>query len=137
MDIEKRMSEIADYERSLVAERSQLLSSNPAVFSQLEKIDEQLAQVQKMKDDVRAELIKNKDYDLHKVGNLKVSISNIAKVAVENIDDVPSEFKETKVVANEKKAQEYLKVMGEVPAGFVDKSYQRFSWKDGELDAKG
>ena len=137
MDIEKRMSEIADYERSLVAERSQLLSSNPAVFSQLEKIDEQLAQVQKMKDDVRAELIKNKDYDLHKVGNLKVSIINIAKVAVENIDDVPSEFKETKVVANEKKAQEYLKVMGEVPAGFVDKSYQRFSWKDGELDAKG
>lgn len=137
MDIEKRMSEIADYERSLVAERSQLLSSNPAVFSQLEKIDKQLAQVQKMKDDVRAELIKNKDYDLHKVGNLKVSISNIAKVAVENIDDVPSEFKETKVVANEKKAQEYLKVMGEVPAGFVDKSYQRFSWKDGELDAKG
>ena len=137
MDIEKRMSEIADYERSLVAERSQLLSSNPAVFSQLEKIDEQLAQVQKMKDDVRAELIKSKDYDLHKVGNLKVSISNIAKVAVENIDDVPSEFKETKVVANEKKAQEYLKVMGEVPAGFIDKSYQRFSWKDGELDAKG
>lgn len=136
MDIDKRMSEIAEAERALVRERDKLVSSNPAVFKQLDSINVQLDELQKMKEEVKAELINNKDFDLHKVGNLKVSISNIAKVVVDDITQVPDEFKETKVVANEKKAQEYLKVMGEVPAGFINKSYQRFSWKDGELDAK-
>lgn len=130
MDIDKQVSFIAEKERELRTELDKLVSSNPTIFKQKEILEAQLDELQKMKDDVKDELIKRKDFDLHKVDGVKVSVSRIIKVAVDDIDKVSDDFKETKVVANEKKAQEYIKVMGEIPAGFVDKSYHRLTWKD-------
>ena len=66
---------------------------------------------------------------MHEVGDLKVSLSAVAKVKVVDIDKVPAEFKEVKTVVKEKKAQEYLKIMGECPEGLEDNSYYRLNWK--------
>lgn len=135
MDIDKQVSLIAEKERELRTELDKLVSSNPDIFKQKELLEAQLDELQRMKDEVKAELIKRKDFDLHKVGGVKVSVSRIVKVAVGNIDKVPDDFKSTMVVADEKKAQEYIKVMGEIPEGFVDKSYHRLTWKDTNADS--
>lgn len=101
----------------------------PDVFAQMKKIEEAQKEVQALKDSVKAKLIEQKDFDLHEVGDLKVSLSAVAKVKVIDIDKVPDEFKEVKTVVKERKAQEYLKVMGKAPEGLEDNSYYRLNWK--------
>ena len=135
MPIEDKISNIAEREMALRKELDSLITENSEVFKQKDAIEEQLNNLEQEKLAIKEELVKNGDYDLHQVGKLKVYVSRVVKVAVDNIDEVPDEFKETKVVANEKKAQEYAKVMGEMPNGFADKSYYRFSWRDGNAKA--
>ena len=81
------------------------------------------------KDAVKAKLIENKDFDLHEVGDLRVSVSAVANVKVVDMDKVPADFKEVKTVADIKKAKEYLKVMKRVPEGFEDTSFYRLNWR--------
>lgn len=101
----------------------------PEAFAQMKQIEDAQKKVQELKDAVKAKLIENKDFDLHEVGDLKVSLSAVAKVKVIDIDKVPDDFKEVKTVVKEKKAQEYLKVMGRAPEGLEDNSYYRLNWK--------
>lgn len=129
-DIDKRIAFIAGEERKLLAEREKFVSQNEPIFKRLEVLDVQIDELQKMKKEVKDALVAKGDFDLHKVDGVKVSVANIARVAVADIDKVPEDFKSTQVVVDEKRAQEYLKVMGKVPDGFINKSYQRFSWKD-------
>lgn len=108
---------------------STLQEQYPDAFAQMKQIEEAQKKVQALKDAVKAKLIEQKDFDLHEVGDLKVSLSAVAKVKVIDIDKVPDEFKEVKTVVKEKKAQEYLKVMGKAPEGLEDNSYYRLNWK--------
>ena len=135
MPVEDKISKIAEREMALRKELGNLIADNSEVFKQKDFIEDELNKLEQEKLAIKDELVKNNDFDLHQVGKLKVSVSRVVKVVVDDIGKVPDAFKETKVVANEKKAQEYVKVMGEIPEGFTDKSYYRFSWRDG--GAKG
>lgn len=128
-DLDAQVSEIVVKEQSVDEALTKLHEQYPDVFKQIEAIDMARQEVQRLKDAVKARLIEEQDFDLHEVGNLSVSVSAVAKVKVADIDKVPADFKEEKVVANEKKAQEYLKVMGKLPEGFTDASYYRLNWK--------
>lgn len=127
--LDKELSEIAVREASVDDQLVALQTQYPDVFKQIKAIEDAKQEVQRLKDAVKARLVANQDFDLHEVGDLSVSVSAVAKVKVVDIDKVPEEFKDEMVVANEKKAQEYLKVMGKLPDGFTDASYYRLNWK--------
>lgn len=127
--LDKELSEIAVREASVEESLVALHEQYPDVFKQIEAIETARQEVQRLKDAVKARLIADQDFDLHEVGDLSVSVSAVAKVKVVDIDKVPDEFKDEMIVANEKKAQEYLKVMGKLPEGFSDASYYRLNWK--------
>lgn len=127
--LDKELSAIAVKEASVEQQLVALHEQYPDVFKKIEAIESAQQEVTRLKDAVKARLIADQDFDLHTVGDLSVSVSAVAKVKVVDIDKVPDEFKDEMVVANEKKAQEYLKVMGKLPDGFSDASYYRLNWK--------
>ena len=127
--LDKELSAIAVKEASVEQQLVALHEQYPDVFKKIEAIESAQQEVARLKDAVKARLIADRDFDLHTVGDLSVSVSAVAKVKVVDIDKVPDDFKDEMVVANEKKAQEYLKVMGKLPDGFSDASYYRLNWK--------
>lgn len=127
--IDGELVQIAEKEKSAEQALAQLHAEYPQVFEQIENIENAYVEVHKLKDAVKEKLIAAEDFDLHRIGKLRVSVSKTAKVKVKDIDAVPDDFKATEVVANEKKAREFLKVMGELPAGFEDASFYRLNWK--------
>lgn len=128
-NITKEIKAISVSESELDNQLKTLERQNPDVFKQLRAIEQARAEVQKLKDAVKAKLIENKDFDLHEVGDLRVSVSAVANVKVVDMDKVPADFKEVKTVADIKKAKEYLKVMKRVPEGFEDTSFYRLNWR--------
>lgn len=134
--ITKEIQVISVTENELDNQLKTLERQNPDVFKQIKAIEKAREEVQKLKDAVKAKLIEDKDFDLHEVGNLRVSVSAVANVKVVDMDKVPEDFKEVKTVADTKKAKEYLKVMKRVPEGFEDASFYRLNWriKDAEAD---
>lgn len=128
-EISNEIVAIQNKEMEVEKALSLLQEQYPEAFAQLRAIEDAQKRVQELKDSVKAKLIEQKDFDLHEVGDLKVSLSAVAKVKVIDIDKVPDDFKEVKTVVKEKKAQEYLKVMGRVPEGLEDNSYYRLNWK--------
>lgn len=127
--ITKEIQVISVTENELDNQLKTLERQNPDVFKQIKAIEKAREEVQKLKDAVKAKLIENKDFDLHEVGNLRVSVSAVANVKVVDMDRVPEDFKEVKTVADTKKAKEYLKVMKRVPEGFEDTSFYRLNWR--------
>ena len=128
-NITKEIKAISVSESELDNQLKTLERQNPDVFQQIRAIEQARAEVQKLKDAVKAKLIENKDFDLHEVGDLRVSVSAVANVKVVDMDKVPADFKEVKTVADIKKAKEYLKVMKRVPEGFEDTSFYRLNWR--------
>lgn len=128
-EISNEIVAIQNKEMEVEKALSLLQEQYPEAFAQLRAIEDAQKRVQELKDSVKAKLIEQKDFDLHEVGDLKVSLSAVAKVKVIDIDKVPDDFKEVKTVVKEKKAQEYLKVMGRAPEGLEDDSYYRLNWK--------
>lgn len=127
--ITRQIKDIAVAESELDDQLKALERQNPDVFKQIKAIESARAEVQKLKDAVKAKLIADKDFDLHEVGQLRVSVSAVANVKVVDMDKVPDDFKEVKTVADTKKAKEYLKVMKRVPEGFEDASFYRLNWR--------
>lgn len=129
--IDGELVQIAEREQSAEQALAKLHQEYPQVFEQMKQIEAAFADVERLKTAVKEKLVKDQDFDLHRIGKLRVSVSKTAKVKVKDIDAVPEDFKSTEVVVNEKKAREYLKVMGELPAGFEDASFYRLNWKMG------
>lgn len=129
--IDGELVQIAEREQSAEQALAKLHQEYPQVFEQMKQIEAAFADVERLKTAVKEKLVKDQDFDLHRIGKLRVSVSKTAKVKVKDIDAVPEDFKSTEVVVNEKKAREYLKVMGELPAGFEDVSFYRLNWKMG------
>lgn len=128
-DISTEIMSISESEMKLDAQLKSLESQHPEVFKQIKAIENARCELQRLKDAVKSKLIEEKDFDLHQVGNLRVSVSAVANVKVTDIDKVPEDFKEVKTVADVKKAKEYLKVMKRVPEGFEDTSFYRLNWR--------
>lgn len=133
--ITRQIQDIAVAESELDNQLKTLERQNPDVFKQIKAIESARAEVQKLKDAVKAKLIADKDFDLHEVGQLRVSVSAVANVKVVDMDKVPDDFKEVKTVADTKKAKEYLKVMKRVPEGFEDTSFYRLNWRINDAEA--
>ena len=133
--ITRQIQDIAVAENELDNQLKTLERQNPDVFKQIKAIESARAEVQKLKDAVKAKLIADKDFDLHEVGQLRVSVSAVANVKVVDMDKVPDDFKEVKTVADTKKAKEYLKVMKRVPEGFEDTSFYRLNWRINDAEA--
>lgn len=129
--IDSELAVIAEKEKTAEVALAELHATYPDVFKQITAIEAAYAEVGALKEAVKQKLIEQGDFDLHRIGNLRVSVSKTAKVKVKNIDEVEDKYKSTEVVVDEKKAREYLKVMGELPAGFEDASFYRLNWKMG------
>ena len=73
------------------------------------------------------------DYDVHDEDTVRVSLAKIFKVGVEDLDAIPNEYKtvEKGVIVTPKIdwAENELRTRGRLPAGFVDKSYTKFTWR--------
>ena len=127
--IDGELVQIAEKEKSAEQALAQLHAEYPQVFEQMTNIENAYAEVQKLKDAVKEKLVASQDFDLHRVGNLRVSVSKTAKVKVADMSKVPDDYKKTEVVADEKRARERLKVLGELTPGFEDASFYRLNWK--------
>ena len=135
IQLSKQVKDVALIEESIFSQLEKIKSEHPDVFEQIEYIEDQKKKVNEFKDKIKQYLIDTQDFDLHRIDDVAFSVSKIAKVDVENIDDISDEYKEMTTTANTKKATEYMKLMGSVPSGFKDKSYYRLNWKkDGKKD---
>lgn len=101
-----------------------------AVFDELEEINTLRAEIEERKIKLKERMIREEDFDLHKVKGMKISVCPITKLAVEDEDLVDEKYKTTGVVINTKKAQDHKKLYGTVPAGFRDATYYRMDWKE-------
>lgn len=129
MSIDDLIREVVRQEAEANKKLADLKSKYNQVFMDLAVIEAQLDECQRVREGIKKTLIEDGDFDLHKVDGVKVSVCPIVKLAVKNINDVEEKYKTTEVVVDTKKAQEAMKLFGEVPAGFEDKTYHRFTWK--------
>lgn len=120
--------ELAELERQTDARENDLKAKYPEVFVELLDIERARGEIEGLKKELKSLLIAQDDMDNHEVDGRKYSVSKIVRLETDNIDLVPDEFKSMQVVADEKKAQDYYKLMGIVPDGFKDKSYHRLNW---------
>lgn len=128
-DFDELVNKIIDTEQSLKNSTAMLEQKYPEVFEQLKEIEKLGKEVDELKAELKSNLLEAKDFDVHdEHPDVRVSLTRVAKIEVADLEAVPDDYKETKVVANDKKALEYLRVMGEAPSGFKDKSYYRFNW---------
>lgn len=127
---ESLAEELVQTERDLFDRKKDIEMRYPDLAHELREMDRLTNRVEALKQDLKQALVEEDDYDIHEVDGKKYSVSKVVKLAVDNIDLVPAEFKSVMEVANEKKAQDYYKLFGDVPAGFVDKSYNKLNYKD-------
>ncbi len=120
--------ELAELEKQTDERESKLKSKYPEVFVELLDIARARGECEELKRELTSLLIARDDLDNHEVDGRKYSVSKIIRLETDNIDLVPDEFKSMQVVADEKKAQDYYKLMGTAPEGFKDKSYHRLNW---------
>lgn len=122
--------ELAELEEQTNKREDELKSKYPEVFVELLDIERARGECEGLKKELKSLLVARDDMDNHEVDGHKYSVSKIVHLETENIDLVPDEFKSMQVVADEKKAQDYFKLMGVAPEGFKDKSYHRLNWKE-------
>lgn len=129
-NIDNTIRSIIQAERDLDAQLEKLKVEHKAAFDALAVLEAQRDELEKLKSDVKDALIQNEDFDLHMVDGVKVSVCPITKLAVVDEDRVDEKYKSEQVVVDVKKAQEHKKLYGVLPAGFVDKTYHRLTWKE-------
>lgn len=129
-DPQEIANEIEELERSCDTRERELKNEYPDVFKELLKIEADRGRINELKDDLKSLLISRDDLDTYQVDGHKFSVSKIIKLEAVDMDKVPAEFKSVREVADEKKAQDYYKLMGVAPDGFKDKSYHRLNWKE-------
>ena len=120
--------EIEFLEKVIEQSQEKIKRDNPDVASEMEKIEKE--RLDELKKELKDVLIKTDDMDVHEADKHKYSVSKVIRLETVDIDSVPTEFKSLQMVADERKAQDYYKLMGVPPRGFKDKSYHRLNWKE-------
>ena len=120
--------ELVELEKQTDEREAELKKKYPEVFVELLDIERNRGLCEELKRELKSLLVAQNDLDNHEVDGRKYSVSKIVRLQTDNIDLVPNEFKSMQVVADEKKAQDYYKLMGVAPDGFKDKSYHRLNW---------
>lgn len=133
-NIDDMIGYIIGAEYRVNTELNRLREQYQQVFEQYDKLVKEQEELERMRAEVKERLIHDEDFDLHKVDGYKVSVCPVVKLEVADENAVPEQYKSTGVIVNLKKAQDYKKLSGETPEGFIDKTYHRLTWK--EDDAK-
>lgn len=132
-DFSATVREIAADEKALADDLDELQKKYPEAFAEINKIDEKKKEIEKRKADIKKCLEEANDYDVHDEDTVRVSLAKIFKVGVEDLDAIPNEYKtvEKGVIVTPKIdwAENELRTRGRLPAGFVDKSYTKFTWR--------
>ena len=127
---EELVSDIAMLEEECQEYESTLREEFPEAWAMFQALERNKEKKESLKRQLKEILIGEEDLDIHENSGYKYSVSKVVRLAVDNIDLVPDEFKDFKEVANERKAQDYYKLMGEAPEGFKDKSYYKLNMKE-------
>lgn len=130
LSIDKRLAHVIALERLADELYLQLKELSPAAWDILKKVDTYRAQAEEEKKAVREDLIASQDFSNYQVGGYNISVSRTVKLGVADPDTVSSDFKKTEEIIDIKQAQEFMKVMKTIPAGFEDKSTYRLNWKE-------
>ena len=132
-DFSATVREIAADEKALADDLDELQKKYPEAFAEINKIDEKKKEIEKRKADIKKCLEEANDYGVHDEDTVRVSLAKIFKVGVEDLDAIPNEYKtvEKGVIVTPKIdwAENELRTRGRLPAGFVDKSYTKFTWR--------
>lgn len=131
-EVSALVQEVVSRQKHLESLKAQFRAEHQDVMAEYDKFDEEEAVINKLKNTIKQKLVDNKDFDVHEefADNVRVSVSRIPRVEVADLEHVPDSFKRVETVADTKKASEYLRVMGEAPEGFIDKSYHRLNWRE-------
>lgn len=132
--VEDSIRAILIAEKTVNEQLDKLKTQYEHVFKALDALNAAKENVEEMKAELKDKLIQAEDFDLYKVDGVKVSVCPVVKLAVADESKVDEKYKSTEVVVDVKKAQEHKKLYGELPEGFLDKTYHRFTWKE-ETDA--
>lgn len=125
-----RLEQIIQLQKQADELYNSIEESHPEVWKILQMVDAARQHAEQEKQKIRDELIAAKDFSVKQVAGFNISVSRTVKLAVADQTKVNPDFKRTEEVVDLKKAQEYMKVMGELPAGFEDKSVYRLNWKE-------
>ena len=128
--IDDLAKEIIAEEKRLQQYKKDIEEEFPDAQRHYDTLNKGLEELAKKRDELKAKLIEEGDYDIHQVDGRQFSISKVVKMKVDNIDEVDPDFKQTMEVADEKRAAKYYKLYGEAPKGFVDNSYNKINWKE-------
>ncbi|MEE0060623.1 MAG: hypothetical protein UE295_07340 [Acutalibacteraceae bacterium] len=115
-----------------VAERMiELRDAHKEVFDLMDKLSEDEKEIADRKSAVKKFLIDRKDYDVHEDEGclLRYSLTKISRIDAPDLDKVPEKYKKVETVADVDKALDNYRLTGQLPDGFVDKSYCRLNWK--------
>lgn len=129
-NIDDMIHSIIGAERRVNIELKRLKEEYKQVFERYDSLVKEQEEIEHMKATVKDRLIEDEDFDLHKVDGYKISVCPVVKLAVQDEDAIDEKYKSTEVVVNVKKAQDYKKLSGRLPEGFVDKTYHRMIWKE-------
>ena len=105
----------------------------PEAYEIVKEIDSAQTAIDNAKKGLKKALMDENDYDMGIVSTsdgkkYKYSLTKVVRLEVSDIEQVPDEFKSVQEVADEKKAQNYYKLMGEPPEGFKDVSYCKLNF---------
>ena len=131
-DLLTEIDEISNDEKALAKAMDALKTQHPDVFVELDKLSARQKEVDTRKSKLKSRLEKAKDYDVYDTKVARVSLTEIVRIDVDDIEKVPTEYKENKVVANIKKAENHFRLYGNLPEGFINKSYSRLNWRNKE-----
>lgn len=128
--IEERLAQILKTQKAVDEAYASIEHEFPEAWAKLKAIEQAREMAEQAKQEIREELIAAKDFSTRQVEGYNISVSRTVKLAVIDQDKVSADYKKTEEVVDIKKAQEYMKVMDKVPAGFEDRSVYRFNWKE-------
>ncbi len=131
LTIEERMEQVINAQKAADKAYAAIEDDFPEAWARLQAIEEAREKAEALKADIRQDLIKAEDYNVHQIKGFNISVTRIVKLVVADAEKVPMDFKkptEEKWDVDVKKAVEDAKIMGEIPEGFADKSTYKLNW---------
>lgn len=105
----------------------------PEAWARLENIRKLREEAEKLKADIRQDLIAASDFEVRQIEGFNVSVSRTVRLKVGDVNAISKDYKtptKTKWDVDVKKAVEDAKILQKVPEGFVDDSLFRLNWNE-------
>lgn len=118
-------------ELQVAQQMCELRDTHREVFDLMDKLSADEKEIADRKSAIKSFLINREDYDVHEDTGyrLRYSLTKISRIDVPDLDKVPEKYKKVETVADIDKALDDYRLTGQLPDGFIDKSYCRLNWK--------